>query len=66
MPDDEGYSLPGELPLGSYSSMEGDLGDSLMGPLGFSIPEEEEAESFGFTSPGHSTVPAVVSYLVKS
>lgn len=47
MPDDEGFSLPGELQVGGYAAIEGDLGDSLCGPLGFSAPERPLDEFWG-------------------
>lgn len=44
MPDEEGYSLPGELPLGSYAAGEMDLGSPLRRFLGFGsrTPADEE------------------------
>lgn len=65
MPDDEGFSVAGELPLGAYAALEGDLGESLAGPLGFSAVRGDVVvadESYGV--PGFPSRPFAVTYEV--
>ena len=44
MPDDEGYLVPGDLPLGTYAGLEGDLGEGIRPLAGFGreiLPPED-------------------------
>lgn len=63
MPDDEGYLLPGELQLGSYAALEGDLGESLMGPLGFSAVGVDAEDEVAVSAPGFPSVPGLVVFV---
>lgn len=66
MPDSEGYLEAGELPLGAYAALEGDLGESLMGPLGFSAAGRDEVFVDGVEVGGVRTVPGLVRYVVQA
>lgn len=65
MPDDEGFLFPGELQLGAYAALEGDVGESVMWPLGFVHPvgegldEERTVRVVG----GWSTVPGEIRFV---
>jgi hypothetical protein len=66
MADDDGFSVAGELQVGGYAALEGDLGDSLAGPLGFSAPAVEwESDGLVFAAAGFSTVRALVAFTVR-
>lgn len=63
MPDDEGYTLPGDLPLGAYAGGEMDLGETLRPLAGFGRQLEGLAEEEpGPFAPGFRTRPFNVTF----
>lgn len=63
MPDEDGYQVAGDLQVGGYAALEGDLGESLMGPLGFTA---EVLDDEGWDEPvvaGFGTVSGQLRYV---